>query len=497
MGKKVRQGIDDLYTWCINHEDYGKELLEQWVGIDIDGNTLDIHNVPFGSSKKVNWKCNKCNNEWNAFIYQRTRSKTMCPKCRIHERYYNNVKNNLYDWCINHNEIGNHIMSMWTGKCKDGTFINMRNISAMSSKELAWRCDTCGNLFNAIVSDITRLRTKCNKCKTKYVNEENNLYNWCINNNFGKKLLKQWVGKDSNGNCIDINKIASGSNIKVLWKCDICGNEWLQSPNKRIYGETNCIHCARKDAIVYRIKNGYTPFGNRLIIGENDLYTYCIHNKIGDKLIEEWTGLDEHNNNIDIYSITYGSNKKMKWLCSRCGNEFIASIHNRACNESGCPSCTIGTSFSEQYIYCALAQEFSNIKNRFRTYIEYNGNKQLLELDIIIKDNRINDYKALAIEYSPTYWHKDKVEKDQFKIDICSKFNVNLVQIVDDSYDSLEVVYSKNLIQDTIEKLKRNEKILKLNKIIKYILSTLNIESNIDFNIAYENAINRLNEIKS
>lgn len=55
-------------------------------------------------------------------------------------------------------------------------------------------------------------------------------------------------------------------------------------------------------------------------------------------LLEEW-GFDK--NEIRPEEITYGSHKKIRWVCSKdsCKYGWVANIKNRALNGQGCPAC--------------------------------------------------------------------------------------------------------------------------------------------------------------
>ena len=50
-------------------------LIQEW------NDDENPYSVSRGSHKKIGWKCNKCNYEWNSTIYHRTSGKG-CPKCR-------------------------------------------------------------------------------------------------------------------------------------------------------------------------------------------------------------------------------------------------------------------------------------------------------------------------------------------------------------------------------------------------------------------------------
>ncbi|SUV06410.1 Uncharacterised protein [Priestia megaterium] len=53
------------------------------------------------------------------------------------------------------------------------------------------------------------------------------------------------------------------------------------------------------------------------------------------KLILEW---DIKKNHLNPYIVTYGSSKKVWWVCPKCRNSYKSSINNRTSGR-GCPFC--------------------------------------------------------------------------------------------------------------------------------------------------------------
>ena len=66
------------------------------------------------------------------------------------------------------------------------------------------------------------------------------------------------------------------------------------------------------------------------------LYDYCKENN-KEYLLNEWDY--ESNKNFDIKTILAGSNKKVSWICSKCGYKWQARIIDRAKNNNNCPAC--------------------------------------------------------------------------------------------------------------------------------------------------------------
>lgn len=99
--------------------------------------------------------------------------------------------------------------------------------------------------------------------------------------------------------------------------------------------------------------------GCRLKKGVNDLSTWC---KSKDRLdlLEEW----DFSNEITPDHISYGSHKKVKWICKR-GHHYEKDIHSR-CQGTGCSKCS-GIVFDHRRglfeEYPTLIQELDSEKN--------------------------------------------------------------------------------------------------------------------------------------
>ena len=73
------------------------------------------------------------------------------------------------------------------------------------------------------------------------------------------------------------------------------------------------------------LEKKYTQVKRR-IIGENDLLTWCKeHGEEGQIIIKEWN--QEKNGSMTKYKA--GSNKKVYWNCSMCGESYTKAVRNR------------------------------------------------------------------------------------------------------------------------------------------------------------------------
>lgn len=105
-----------------------------------------------------------------------------------------------------------------------------------------------------------------------------------------------------------------GSGHKAYWKCSVCNQEWSAKINNRTINKRGCPYCA----------------GERPIKGINDLPT------LRSDLMKEWDY--EENKDIDPSDMMPQSNKKVAWICSKCGYKYKAFISNRS-KGTGCKNC--------------------------------------------------------------------------------------------------------------------------------------------------------------
>lgn len=101
---------------------------------------------------------------------------------------------------------------------------------------------------------------------------------------------------------------------------------------------------------------------SKLVVGVNDLETYCKQNNRLD-LLEEW---DFEKNGFKSNSICYGAAKKVWWVCSS-GHKWETQISVRLKNKCGCPYCSgrraiKGVSDLES-LYPEIAKEWDYAKN--------------------------------------------------------------------------------------------------------------------------------------
>lgn len=284
----------------------------------------------------------------------------------------------------------------------------------------------------------------------------NDLLTWCNENGSrGQLLIDEW-NQDKNYNEYEMPVVMqevsySHHRNKFWWTCKRCGNDFQMSPASRTIQGQGCPICGHK-------RGGVKNHQSALKDG-NDLYSWCKENgRFGKLLMEEW---DTRKNmdllRIGIADVSAGCGNKVYWICSRCGENFEASVSHRTICGSGCPHCNKkATSLPEQIIYHSLKQIFPDTISRGKAFGK-------IEYDICIPSQKF------CIEYNGQYWHKDKKERDDKKEQICSKYNVRLIQIYGcNTGDECEV--SGNKIRYRISYSRHLEQ---LRKIIGIILDIL------------------------
>ena len=435
MGR-LQKGINDLESWCLNNGSFGKQLMSEWTGECDDGSHYRIGEVARNSHKKFKWKCS-VGHEWFSRVYNRTHH-AGCPYCynanrsEISSKANLSEENSLNTWCLTNGSFGERLKSEWTGLCEDGKQYIIPQVARASNKKFKWRCSR-GHDWLARVSDRTSNNSGCPYCLRDRLQEGiNDLETWCLNNAwFGRQLISEWTGECEDGKHYNIDQVSFGSNKRFKWRCSK-EHEWFANVKSRTVGKNGCPYC---------FKDSQSEIASKAKLSENNsLKTWCSNNgSWGRQLIQEWTGECGDGKHYTIDEVSYGSSKKFKWRCSK-NHEWFARIADRTTGKHGCPYCNnTGTSYPEQFIYHSLKQIFPNTENRCKV-LNSPQNPKGIEFDIGVPEI------PLCIEYSSTYWHEGREERDQYKKDLCQKANVRLIQIIEDSYDELPFKMEPNYI---------------------------------------------------
>lgn len=127
-------------------------------------------------------------------------------------------------------------------------------------------------------------------------------------------LRAEWDDKRNAEHGLSFDDVSVASNKKVWWLC-ANGHSFEQTVDKRTSRGYNCPYCS----------------GKKVLVGFNDLQT------TNPKLLIDW---DYEGNTLRPSEVTFGSQKRVSWICHKCGHKWEAAIGSRTLGR-GCPACAI------------------------------------------------------------------------------------------------------------------------------------------------------------
>jgi len=281
------------------------------------------------------------------------------------------------------------------------------NIFMGTHKKLKFHCFVCDNDF-LLTWGHTISGIGCGVCAGLQIGKNNSL------GYLRPDLIEEWSEK----NTLTPFNVALFSNKKVWWKCKLCGNIWESKISTRINGK-GCSFCWG------RLRNE-----NRLSLLYPDI---CC----------EWNIIK--NKNLTPSDVSYGSGKKVWWLCSVCGFEWKATITNRVFKKSRCPNCatSMGNEKVAKFLYkknIALSPEYRYADCKYirvlpfdfylpyyNTCIEYDGEFHY--------ENRFNNLKEF----------ENVKKRDTIKTKYCQDNNIQLIRIPYWNYNNIETILSEKL----------------------------------------------------
>lgn len=188
-------------------------------------------------------------------------------------------------------------------------FVKPDMVSFASAKKVWWLGE-CGHEWQMSIQSRNR-GANCPYCAGKKVLKG---FNDLATTN--PELLDEW---DYKKNIISPNEISCGSDKKVWWLCET-GHSYSATVSNRVYGKC-CPECSVNKRVYNKNKNRIEKIGS--LQETHPLLAKEWHNTLNGDLTPE--------------QVTYGSDKKVWWICSK-GHNYQASISNRVYGK-GCPIC--------------------------------------------------------------------------------------------------------------------------------------------------------------
>lgn len=321
------------------------------------------------------------------------------------EQYTNlGAENSLANYILkNWEKDGKKLYIEWTGietfddkKTIKALGIKLNKVSYGSNRYFLWKCSKCQHEWAAKLTARIILNSGCPACnRNQLIVGVNDLETWCdANGEYGAKLKSEFMGKLADGTTIKINQVSRAGRDVLWWKCSNpdCGYEWTNQVSYRTSKKRGCPKCA----------------GTQLIIGTNDLETFCKKNKEFMYLLDEFQGITEDKRTIKASEISRASHTKVKWCCKECGYIWYATPNSRTSSHSGCPKCA-GNS-------CITGV------NDLETYCKENTKYLYLLDEFVGKDENGNQIKASEIgknHYKKIQWKCRKCHRIWSTTSIC------------------------------------------------------------------------------
>jgi hypothetical protein len=269
---------------------------------------LDPNELTKGSNKKAWWICFKCKSSYDATIANRTNGRG-CSYCTSRKVNYTNCLSTTHpEKC-----------RKWDYEKNNGKKIKRNeklvdlipeNVTCGMDINIWWRCAICNSSYEKRIGHEINSRNGCSYCSGHKVNDTN-----CVSTTH-PQLLEEWDFEKNSKLGLYPEKLTKGSNKKVWLKCLKCKSSYDSTISNRTYGGNGCPFCS----------------GQKV----ND--TNCL-STTHSQLLEEWDFEKNSKLGLDPNKITYGSRKKVWWICLKCKSSYDSTIGNRIWG-CGCSYCS-------------------------------------------------------------------------------------------------------------------------------------------------------------
>ena len=270
----------------------------------VKNGSLKPSQVTAGSNKKVYWLCSN-GHSYQKHVYERTSLGDGCPYCSGRKAWpgYNDIAT-----------TNPEIMMIWNYERNNN--INPQNLTKGSTRKVWWKCEFGHEWAKNIHSQINYNSCPICTCRQLQVGT-NDLATT------HPQLASEW-NYNKNANLVP-SSITKTFDNKVWWLCSTCGHEWKTKVNARVQTGAGCPKCG------YAIKMQKT-IEDTVVKTRRDLMTKY------PSIAKEWDY--EKNGDLDPTKISYGSSKKVWWICPN-RHHYEARITDRTGkHKSSCPFCS-------------------------------------------------------------------------------------------------------------------------------------------------------------
>lgn len=325
-----------------------------------------------------------------------------------------------------------------------------------SKRNSTFKCLVCGNVWETRASNVFSGHG-CPICGKRKSDDAKRM----TNEEFVEKMKK------IHGDSIEcLEKYKGANNIKLRFKCNVCGKEWEATPLNILkrrgcpscrYVKSGLKHRLSKEDVINRIKDvapeteliseitttkdkalfRCTSCGNEW---ETDLGNVlagkqcpvCAINKRKEKLTftdEQFKErLDKEKEGKITPLETYtNAITHMKFQCEECGAIWSSTPDNILNGKRGCPEC---------------AKHVSNKEKEVRDFIESLGFTPEYNVRDVIPPKELDIYipeKKMAIEFNGNYWHGDNQKPKDYhykKSQECEEKGIRLIHVFEYEWDN-------------------------------------------------------------
>ena len=210
--------------------------------------------------------------------------------------------------------------------------------------------------------------------------------------------------------------VYSTAMTKSIIICNVCNNEFSQSPNKHLKGQ-GCIICSG-----------------------------CQHSNISEFINKS---KNIHDDKYDYSKFLYiNANKKSTIICNKCNESFQQSAHDHL-RGRGCLNCSI--SKGEERIKLFLKNNDINYvaEHKFNSCKSNKGNKLMFDFylphyNLCIEYDGEQHFKSIKY-FGGDVTLKNIRERDEIKNKYCLNNNINLIRIPYNEYKNIDNILKQSL----------------------------------------------------
>lgn len=353
-GRKILKGFNDLAT-------VNSKLAAEWHPTK-NGN-LSPTQITAGTSKKVWWMCSE-GHEWEAAVSSRCGG-IGCPYCSGKRAIAG-----ISDLAT----VNPKLAAEWH-PTKNGD-LSPDQVTAGSGKKVWWVCSKCGNEWKAVISNRSQ-GSNCPLCSHPHEKKSD------------RQFLEELAA--NNSKIIPLEPYVD-NRTKILVRCGECGYKWKAAPGAILDNPNRCPRCWENRRGLSLVKSN-------------------------EEFLAELAEVNPFVTPLEPY---VRSKWKIRCRCEICGHEWLVSP-NELLRGNGCPCCNHSqTSYVEQCVFLAFQArlEDGSVLSRDRVAI---GS----ELDVYVPE------KSLAVEYGAWHWHRNRIDRDRKKADMCESRGIRLIEIYD------------------------------------------------------------------